>query len=90
MVDEASGRVVAQRQQAGVQQQEQLQLGLLPVSLTCGLYGDRTLVDLTAEEEALVDSVVLTTVDAETGDILGGLRVGRCILHVARTLLSYH
>jgi hypothetical protein len=47
-----------------------LQLRCLPVSLTCGLYGGRTVVDLTAEEEAVVDQVVSATVDRE-GNLLG-------------------
>lgn len=52
-----------------------LQLRCLPVSLTCGLYGGRTVVDLTAEEEAVVESVVSATVDRE-GNILAFQKLG--------------
>lgn len=70
-MDEATGNVVRpDPATAAPQQPRRLQLGFLPVSLTCGLYSGRTLVDLTAEEEALVDAVVTTTVDA-SGDVLG-------------------
>ena len=81
VVDEA-GNVVRPEQVNGssngatqqAQQRQRLQLGPLPVSLTCGLYGDKVIVDLTADEEKRVDSSVVTTVDA-TGDILGTVSV---------------
>lgn len=68
----AAAAAAADGQQQGPRR---LALGPLPVSLTCGLYGDRIVVDPTAEEEALVDALVVTTVDA-SGDILGERGVG--------------
>ena len=56
-----------------------LELGPLPVSLTCGLSGGRTVVDLTAEEEGLVEAVVVTTVDPE-GNVLGARCAVLCLL----------
>eukprot|EP00887_Chlorella_sp_A99_P002376 scaffold10.g2376.t1 len=46
-----------------------------PVSLTCGLYQSRLLVDPTAEEQQLLDGSVVVTVD-EAGELLSMLRLG--------------
>lgn len=44
----------------------------MPVSLTCGFYGDSLSADLTAEEEQLMDCTVTVTVDA-AGRLIGTL-----------------
>ena len=74
---EAAGQQ-QQRQQAGQQQQQQLRrldLGCQPVSLTCGIYRGRLLVDPTAEEEPLLEALLTATVD-QAGAILGGWLAG--------------
>jgi exosome complex RNA-binding protein Rrp42 (RNase PH superfamily) len=68
---EAAGQK-QQRQQEGQQQQQlrRLDLGCQPVSLTCGTYRGRLLVDPTAEEEPLLEALLTATVD-QAGAILG-------------------
>ena len=59
-----------ERQQEGQQQLRRLDLGCQPVSLTCGIYRGRLLVDPTAEEEPLLEALLTATVD-QAGAILG-------------------
>jgi exosome complex component RRP43 len=56
------------RQQPG---QQPLTLGCLPVSVTCGVYRGRLLVDPTGEEEPLLEALLTATLD-EQGCVLGG------------------
>ena len=66
---EAAGQK-QQQQQEGQQQLRRLDLGCQPVSLTCGIYRGRLLVDPTAEEEPLLEALLTATVD-QAGAILG-------------------
>ena len=54
--------------------ESRLQLGAVPVSLTCCLYQDQVLADPTAEEEA-VSAGLLTTVIDKAGRLYGAFRV---------------
>ncbi|EFN59910.1 hypothetical protein CHLNCDRAFT_132943 [Chlorella variabilis] len=71
----ADGAATALQQQPQGHQRRPLLLACHPVSLTCGLYRDRLLVDPTAEEEPLLEAAMTTTVD-ESGDILGFYKAG--------------
>lgn len=77
----AAGTASGQQPAAGVQQQGQkfrrLELGCLPISLTCGLYHGRLLVDPTAEEEPQMEALLSATLD-EGGAVLGKSRCGCC------------
>ena len=54
------------------QRQRHLRLGCVPVSVTCGVFRGTLLVDPTAEEEPLLETLMTCTVD-ESGNVLGEL-----------------
>jgi exosome complex component RRP43 len=71
VVDEASGKIKpADKQEHQQQERVQLQVSSLPLSLTCGIYDNKLIVDTTADEEQLMGGLVTVTVD-ENGNVLG-------------------
>ncbi len=51
--------------------QQKLQLHCIPLSITCGTFNGKLLVDLTSEEEALVQTIVNTVIDGQSRLISG-------------------
>ena len=65
------GNVVSDPQAHQSMPPQNLQLKSTPVSVTCGIFDGRLLVDPTAEEEALLSTTVNTIVDAQ-GKLISG------------------
>ena len=65
------GKVVSAKESDPQMPQQKLQLQSMPLSVTCGTFNGKLLVDPTAEEEALLSTTVNTIVDAQ-GKLISG------------------
>lgn len=65
------GKVVSAKESDSKTSQQKLQMRSMPLSVTCGTFNGKLLVDPTAEEEALLSATVNTIVDAQ-GKLVSG------------------
>ena len=73
LVNDQGNVVSAEADQSGPQQK--LQLHCIPISVTCGTFNGRLLVDPTFEEEVLLQTTVSTVIDGQSRLISGELPV---------------
>ena len=69
--------------------QQKLQMHSMPVSVTCGTFSGKLLVDPTAEEEALLSATVNTIVDAQ-GHLISGRQQAAINCHAPQGSDSSH
>ena len=79
------GNVVSMADKDVIKPQHKLQLHCIPLSVTCGTFNGKLLVDPTYEEEALLQTIVSTVIDGQSRLISGELLFG--LLHLKCPLL---
>ena len=85
------GNVISMADKDGIKPQQKLQLHCIPLSVTCGTFNGKLLVDPTYEEEALLQTTVSTVIDGQSRLISGELLVAllRLICPLTNTSGSY-